>query len=769
IAKPPCVSAKVPVLVHTPPCGRWSLDSVLLYNMGSVAQVLGGFDSILGPSQTDTIWIQTNGSVPGTTSGGVELFFHSLTNPLLYDTTLPAAVRILNSAPVVVAATSYYLSNCRTSIIPVLLQALNCDSVSIFSCTVTCKGANFTTDLTFPRILEIGEIDTLHVTIPPQSLSGPYEITIRVKGVSFGSIVGFDTTVTILVMFTTDSHALSVIPNSLSFDSISICNLALDTFRLTNVGCGPIVLTSDETQWPRGWSVLDPVFPDTLDADSSVTVQLQFQPYDLSSSQFSIEYAFDYGGGKTSAVELNVAAQVMPAPAQLTLSDTAIDFGTLRRCQTTAHDSVIVITNTGCDSLSLTRAFVVNGAGFTLNGGNDTTLPPHGSARYALHFSDSTVQNYASAFHVTGTGAHGGNEIDPSVPLVAAIVSGDRSASIAPDSILFGTTTLCEERDSFVTITNTGCEADTVLSASFSSDEFAFGPSVSFPDTLAPGASIPFPIVTHLDTTGHPNSVSALLSFVLDSGISLPAIPVLRAVTYPTRFSLSLAASPQSKVHAFDTVWIRRIGTIPSGVDELDFDLIYNDNLLEYAGKNESDILAGTGTVLANGLTSRTFQMKPASDRDTLATLSFQTYLTKELTTSIALANPKFFVSGALASACVASLDSSGGPSQFKLELSCGDSSILAAWNSSPPFTIESINPNPAEKEFQVTGSGFSKEMKIELYNVLGDVVISPQLPSSPLEPASFTLDVSQLAAGSYYLRVSVEGYTVTRPVSISR
>jgi hypothetical protein len=148
---------------------------------------------------------------------------------------------------------------------------------------------------------------------------------------------------------------------------------------------------------------------------------------------------------------------------------------------------------------------------------------------------------------------------------------------------------------------------------------------------------------------------------------------------YPGAFSLSLTAEASAPIRTMVPVYVLRDGTVPSQVDEIDFDLVYNDNLLSYTRPIQPDIIAIGQTSLPNGLLDRSFKMSPASDRDTIATLQFQTYLTKNDSTGIQLANQEFIAAGVVSPDCVAQMDTTSTPSNFTLILACGDPTILAA------------------------------------------------------------------------------------------
>jgi hypothetical protein len=219
-----------------------------------------------------------------------------------------------------------------------------------------------------------------------------------------------------------------------------------------------------------------------------------------------------------------------------------------------------------------------------------------------------------------------------------------------------------------------------------------------------------------------------------------------------------------SPIGATVPIFITRNGKVPSAADEVDFDLVYNDDVLSYDNPVQPDIKYTGKTKLANGLTDRSFAMQPASDRDTIATLQYQSYLSKNEQTTIALTHQQFLASGAISPSCVAEMDTTSTPSNFQLELVCGDSTILAALNDEPPFSIVSIQPNPAQIEITIVLSGKDVQPTIELFDILGQTKLTQHLALSTEH-----LDVSSLPSGVYFLRLSESGFVQSRQVVIER
>ncbi len=108
----------------------------------------------------------------------------------------------------------------------------------------------------------------------------------------------------------------------------------------------------------------------------------------------------------------------------------------------------------------------------------------------------------------------------------------------------------------------------------------------------------------------------------------------------------------------------------------------------------------------------------------------------------------------------------------------CGDSTLLALMNHGAPFSIESIQPNPAQEEIRVELSG-AAQPTVEMYDALGREVLAqgttPQPPPSlgggvnAGAGSGVRLDVSSVPSGIYYLRLMSDGYVESRSVVVQK
>ncbi len=759
-----CSTALLPLTLTADACDTIWVDSIKFLDSNGLS-ILGrnAPDTIL-PGGRDTFWIAVSQAVPGTYYSMIVVFGHSLWSGGRIDTfenliyvTLPDP-----ASPRTIAPNSMTVSGCRESLVPLILQSLPCDSIQFTSCTLTLSDPlKYSTNLSFSRTLAAGEVDTLLIDFPPQGLNGAYVITAHIRGKYLGSVAIFDTTVQIRVTFTSSAGALVASDASIALDTLNVCSEADTLITLRNLGCDSITVTGDGTSWQDGWSADDPQFPFSLPPDSSFRVRIHFTPSGPAWSQQQVEYSFDDIGGKPGTnLPLFLTINAISAPATLSLSETALDFGPFSRCNA-AGDTEVTLTNTGCDSLALSGAAVAAGTGFTLVSGGDTVLAPNESVEYRIAFADSLVGKLTSTLTLHAAGLDDGRAFDTTIALSATIVPGTKLAALNRQAIDFGTTSICEERDSSITLTNTGCEPDTITAISFANAFMSFAPLPSLPLIIPVGEQTVLPILTSLDTVGHPRDNRDTIDF--SGNLDEPLLPVIlsRGIDYPGSFALHLAAEDSAPIRALVPVYILRLGTVPTQASEVDFDLIYDNDLLSYQNPIQSDIYPMDSSMLANGLTERSFAMRPASDRDTIATLLFQSYLAKNERTPITLSGQKFVAGGETSPPCVASLDTSAQDAGFTLELACGDAALTKTMQNLP-VTIIAIAATPEKLDFTLArGDARYSSCNAEVLNVLGAEELQKQIALDPATEASF--DLHTLPAGAYFLRVSSGGYVVSR------
>ncbi len=658
---------------------------------------------------------------------------------------------------------------CASSRTLTKLFGVNCaNSLTLTNASLVGDTTHFILDsMSLPLSLGGGTSDSFYIHFNPNNVAGTFSTTLHI----IGTIVGLDTSLPFDTLITINATSVPVpidlAPSVLSFGfgSVSTCHGFGDTSLVfTNLGCGPDTITSMSLTGP-GFSGDTIPIPIIVASGDSLTLRYHFVPPGVGTDTGSLTLHV-VSMGLTEDPVIALSGTGTPADAMLSLSNTSLAFGSFSRCNA-AGDTTVTLTNLGCDSLALSGAAVAPGTGFTLVEGNDTVLAPNESVAYRIAFADSLVGNLTSALTLHAIGADGGRAFNTSIALSAAIVPGTKLAALNPEAIDFGTTSICEERDSSLTITNTGCEPDTITAIFFTNSCMVPGSLPALPLIIPVGGQAVLPILTQLDTTGHPasNADTLLLSGNLDA--PLPPVIFSRGVVYPGSFGLAIASEDSAPVKTIVPVYVLRNGTVPIQANELDFDLIYDDDLLSYDNLLQPDIYSTNASLLPNGLTDRSFAMRPAMDRDTIATILFQSYLTKHEQTPIILAGQKFLARGETSPPCVASLDTSASDTRFTLELTCGEEPIAKGMQGLP-ITIIAMEIAPDKLVFKLArGDARYANCDAEVLNILGAPELTKQMALQAVSSESF--DIRSLPAGAYFLRVESNGYVMTRRFAIIR
>ena len=163
---------------------------------------------------TDTIRYTIEPLYPGLRPLNITGHLYRMGDEMLLDTTVTVALNVSGAStqPLISASAKLDLSNCSTSIVPVILHA-PCDSTTIKQCIITApNGENYTLNLSFPRTLQTGEFDTLNIAFPPQGLNTTSTVYTRIKGTYGGTTASFDTTTQTQVTFVCASGSVTENP-----------------------------------------------------------------------------------------------------------------------------------------------------------------------------------------------------------------------------------------------------------------------------------------------------------------------------------------------------------------------------------------------------------------------------------------------------------------------------------------------------------------------------------------------------------------------------
>jgi PKD repeat protein len=328
--------------------------------------------------------------------------------------------------------------------------------------------------------------------------------------------------------------------------------------------------------------------------------------------------------------------------------------------------------------------------------------------------------------------------------------SGKLSAQYS--SIDLGETNICEDRDTTIRLTNSGC--DTVIVSDISVDRH-FVIDTSFPIALAPGENVDIPVVSIVDTSGKPSVLVGQLSVESSSSTELEPILLTRSLVYPTRLRLEA-------VDAVDGQQLVRFsiildGEVPAAMTALHFDFLHNNDLLSF------ESLRGDGLAVVSAVGEadqrQRFTLSPVR-KGILGEITFKPFLAEAQRTDLSFANISFEAAGiSFASECIAVVSDSGGT--YYYEYTCGDEIVRRQMRGQP--LLRSLYPNPARETVRLEFADFAQDATVEIIDLLGAVLLNIKTSAKEL------IDLTGLESGRYHLRVAWAGRVQTQSLIIEK
>lgn len=595
---------------------------------------------------------------------------------------------------------------------------------------------------TIPRRIDPESGDSLVVEFTQAGL-GKFISQVKITFLLDGRVV--DTIISVTGVRVPSGKATAS-PTLVDFDTISFCSEHEDTIVLRHNGCDSA--TAELLYVPPSiFNIISPIFPIRLGPGEQIPVRVKYKPQSLGAVSDDIIFAIKIDGtGQQQGVTVKLTGT-----AEKLFTIPEIDPGILvlppmTICDTGRVFKNLIFTNpSGCDSV-MVRTVAID----SLNFRSETP-----AASYSL--SPGSSQTVAYSFAQTGKGYYtfrvpiqyfdGKRWVDTVLSAIADVSGGSRILSSTPDLLDFGTTTLCEERDSVVTLRNTGCDTLRITNVDLSGKGFTT--NTSTPIIIPPGDSITILVSTKADTS-QGNISTGTITFSSDADNQITPIALSHGYTYPKSYSLHLGIPTNSgtsdDIVRLAIVGEQGLGSAGSGVNRLDFDLTLNEDLLEYI------TFEGQNQVTKNGnhitITNPT---ELTSNTDTLAILRYHVFLTKDSVTDIILTN--LTLNNNDTSACapkIAAQTSEG----FTYRYECGDKHIQSFLRTGT-LGITSIKPNPSTGNVTLSiNSAQNQEVTIEVVDILGKQSLRMTADITK-GVTSVPLQTSSLREGSYIVRVT--------------
>ncbi|MDP4198259.1 MAG: choice-of-anchor D domain-containing protein [Bacteroidota bacterium] len=540
-------------------------------------------------------------------------------------------------------------------------------------------------------------------------------------------------------------------------DTTKACSLRDSILVFRNTGCDTITIDSNASQWSPGWSAVDPPFPLVLAPDSSFTVRVHFAPKTPGNSTQYITYFFDAVGKKDVASQrMRLTTMAVPGTGILDVPSMSLKAGSFSFCvgDTTVYDT---IKNTGCDTLLLSKGQLQGDATFTLLTPLPSQLAPDSVAIISIHFSPRTKGAHAAQLLFDSHSLHGGDTVrKTAIAMSGTGLRGTMMLACDKSTLDLGTTPICQERDTFVVIQNTGC--DTVCDSSVTLQQGTFQLAKPWSARcLAPGERDTVWLVSRLDTNGHAGQNLATLTIASNADTALPPITLTREIQYPAPWHLTISAPDSAyagKPITYRLIQSAAADALPTDVTAIDFVLHYDDNLLEFEHVDEPFVLAG-----ARGQDGRATRMPihiaPVPTDSVLATLHFSAFLAPNQHTKLSVDGITFSSQPARPSDCIAlaQVDTSA----FTLRTTCGSDEITRELTGLP-LTVDAVVPNPSHNEvtlyYSLTGSE-TIPATIMLEDALGRTWLSQIVQLDAGVRQRITLEFSGVASGVYNVRLA--------------
>jgi hypothetical protein len=420
-------------------------------------------------------------------------------------------------------------------------------------------------------------------------------------------------------------------------------------------------------------------------------------------------------------------------------------------------DTTVTFTNKGCTPDTILQVNLA-GLGYAIPSTSlPLIVPPDSSIMFPLTFLAPDTGVFQGSLSVQ---AVSGESRTISIPLSGVGFPHTGALAANSSTLNVSQTPICTELDTFVVIQDTGCDSVCITGVSVSPTSFIIsGGGGSF--CLSAGESDTIWLHTQVDTSGGNVTNNASLSILSDAKPSLAPISLSRGIIYPAPWMLSVSA-PDSCASGQSIVYtILQHGSLSPEVTGVDFQLVFNDDMLML----ESIVgltIKQTGYYRdASGFAHYLLHLSPAGMDSVLAMLHLSAYQTSVSTTPISIDSVQIYANVPLPTDCITDLTMQS--SSFAIRYSC-NGPLLADALSGRLF-ISNIEPNPAMEIAQAhyfLGLSTPANATVFLEDALGRIVSDKPVLLLPGEGNSIPLYLGGLPAGVYCVRIAVLGKSTT-------
>jgi Abnormal spindle-like microcephaly-assoc'd, ASPM-SPD-2-Hydin len=199
------------------------------------------------------------------------------------------------------------------------------------------------------------------------------------------------------------SPQLTLSASSLSFGSDIVNTAKTLSLTLTSSGTSSVTVNSAAITG-TGFTIVAESFPVTLNANQSVTLQVQYEPTTTGAASGQIAISSNSTTGGTATVTLSGTGTA--ASPQLTISASSLSFGS--ETVNMPKTMTLTLTSTGTSAVTVSSA-AITGAGFTIGGGSfPVALTPTQTLTVTVQFEPTAAGAATGQLAITSNSTTGG-------------------------------------------------------------------------------------------------------------------------------------------------------------------------------------------------------------------------------------------------------------------------------------------------------------------------------------------------------------------------
>ncbi len=773
-----CQTLDTAISIESTPCSPMtllgaSLDDTSVFHLGLIS-----LPKAIAPAGTLLIPLHIRPTGKGTYSTTLDLQYQS--GGVTLDTIIAFSVQVLYDLPlkVGVADSAFDLGTanvpCEAVARWITFDNSLCADLSIKRIIWLTPTSEFWFDpLPLPVTLASGGgVDSVLVHFQPGtagSASSLLDITLDLNGTDFDTVLTISATGVL-------RYGDSLLTPSLQYDSIAECLTSEREAEILDLTCDSVVATSAILAGNEGYSILGTPLPDTLARGDTLRIPFELQPkVPGPAPDFATVTLHDLRNDSDYFDTIQLGAYVLAGRHALSMSSSSFSLPAIAPC--TTQDSVIILTNRGCDDVVITDTTLAGypGVEFVPPLVLPVTIHPDSSATISFRIvpDRDTLEGTTISFR--------GQNIDTSIAFSYAALpapptltfSEDAPSATAPDSIFI--TRPCVPVTNSFWIANTGCadaSVDSIVLAQIqNASQFSLPQLPALPTTLIPGDTLRWTVTFDPSANGDGLAslrigMAAMVRTLSLSGRVAGTVPTARVGIQAADGSLqsSGAAADTTSIVA---VFLDGIGDTTS-LSTVTITLAANWNILTPIRFSPAP---GWSVVNTNTSADGSFNIQLRNnsiDAVTAGTklLNIACYInvTDSMTTNIALTNVRFNADDSNYESCVlASIPMSEYPVRFTETDTCGAPELREELEAKLALKIVSIQPNPAPLEGDVAKVGvtFALGRAASVHFVVRDVIGREY--GAFVEPFSagthaVELELPRAAQGTYFVQLEANG-----------